>query len=138
MNYQYFFPVTTKNNVTPTTQKAIKVLEQITPKWEILLIDDGSKDKTPQVAKKLQQQYPKNIKVVTHNPNRGYGAAFKSGIYNSSYKWIAFTDVDGQFDFSEINHFISTQKDTNADLVIGYYKNVRYPNLSLLPQKFGR
>ncbi len=131
-----FFPCyNEENNVTPTTQKAIKILEQITPKWEILLIDDGSKDKTPQVAKKLQQQYPKNIKVVTHNPNRGYGAAFKSGIYNSSYKWIAFTDVDGQFDFSEINHFISTQKDTNADLVIGYYKKRQVSKFVIITSK---
>lgn len=61
------------------------------------------------------------MRVITHNPNRGYGAALKSGFYSSKYPWIAFIDSDGQFDFSEISRFIQTQKETNADLVIGYY-----------------
>ncbi|MGB9706554.1 MAG: glycosyltransferase family 2 protein, partial [Microgenomates group bacterium] len=45
----------------------------------------------------------------------------KSGFYNSQYEWIAFTDADGQFDFSEITKFFEKQMQTNADLVIGYY-----------------
>ncbi len=46
-----------------------------------------------------------------------------SGFYRSKYNLIAFTDSDGQFDFSEIEKFIKVQKQTEADLVVGYYLN---------------
>lgn len=116
-----FFPCyNEEKNIQNTVKKAIKVLEKTAKKWEIIIVNDGSKDKTGEVAQMIKKQYP-NIRIVTHNPNRGYGAAFKSGLYNSRYQWIAFTDSDGQFDFSEIKNFIATQKKTQADLVIGYY-----------------
>ncbi|HBP51263.1 MAG: Glycosyltransferase [Candidatus Shapirobacteria bacterium GW2011_GWE1_38_10] len=117
-----FFPCyNEEKNITNTVSKAVKVLESIAQKWEIIIINDGSKDNTAAVALKIKKQYSPHIKIVTHNPNRGYGAAFKSGLYNSKYEWIAFTDSDGQFDFSEIKNFIKTQQKTKADLVIGYY-----------------
>ncbi len=116
-----FFPCyNEENNIQATVDKAVKVLKNTAKKWEIIIINDGSKDKTGEVALKIQKKYP-SIKIVTHSPNRGYGAAFKSGLYHARYQWIAFTDSDGQFDFSEIKNFIATQKKTGADLVIGYY-----------------
>jgi glycosyltransferase involved in cell wall biosynthesis len=116
-----FFPCyNEEKNIKLTVDKAVKVLEKTAKKWEIIIVDDGSKDKTGEVALKIQKKYP-NIKIVTHYPNRGYGAAFKSGLYNAKYQWIAFTDSDGQFDFSEIKNFISIQKKSKADIVIGYY-----------------
>jgi len=116
-----FFPCyNEEKNIKLTVDKAVKVLEKTAKKWEIIIVDDGSKDKTGEVALKIQKKYP-NIKIVTHHPNRGYGAAFKSGLYNAKYQWIAFTDSDGQFDFSEIKNFISIQEKSKADIVIGYY-----------------
>jgi len=116
-----FFPCyNEEKNIKLTVDKAVKVLEKTAKKWEIIIVDDGSKDKTGEVALKIQKKYP-NIKIVTHRPNRGYGAAFKSGLYNAKYQWIAFTDSDGQFDFSEIKNFISIQEKSKADIVIGYY-----------------
>jgi len=116
-----FFPCyNEENNIQATVDKAVKVLEKTAKKWEIVIVNDGSKDKTGEVALKIKRRYP-SIKIVTHSPNRGYGAAFKSGLYNAKYQWIAFTDSDGQFDFSEIKNFIETQKKTLADIVIGYY-----------------
>ena len=118
-----FFPAyNEEKHIKKTVLAAEKVLEKIAKKWEILIIDDGSKDKTGEIAESLSKKYKNEIKVIHHDPNRGYGAAFKSGFYNSKYQWIAFTDADGQFDFSEITGFIEKQKRTGADLVIGYYK----------------
>jgi len=123
-----FFPCyNEEKNVSDTVNKAIPVLNKITEKWEIILINDGSKDKTAEVLETIKKKYSPNISIVTHNPNRGYGAAFKSGIYNSKYEWIAFTDADGQFDFSEITKLIKKQQKTNADLVIGYYLGRKVP-----------
>ncbi len=116
-----FFPAyNEEKNLPNTVGKAIEILKNFAEKWEIIIVDDGSSDNTGVVAKKFAEKY-KNIRIVTHNPNRGYGAAFKSGLYAAQYDWITFTDSDGQFDFSEIGNFFAKQKETNADLVIGYY-----------------
>ena len=130
-----FFPCyNEEKNIATTVNKAVKVLEKTAKKWEIIIVDDGSKDKTGEVALQIKKQYP-NIKIITHHPNRGYGAAVKSGLYNSKYKWIAFTDSDGQFDFSEIENFIKTQQTTSADIVIGYYLSRKVPPLVIFTSK---
>jgi len=116
-----FFPAYNEEaNITDTVEKAIPVLKKVADKYEILIIDDGSKDKTGEISDKLSKKYS-FVRVIHHNPNRGYGGAIKSGWYGGKYEWIAFTDADGQFDFSEITKFIEKQKETGADLVIGYY-----------------
>jgi glycosyltransferase involved in cell wall biosynthesis len=117
-----FFPAYNEEaNIARTVTKAKAVLEKIAGEWEILIINDGSKDRTGEVAQNLANRDPR-IKVITHSPNRGYGASLKSGFYGSRFPWICFTDSDGQFDFSEVTGFIKTQKKTNADLVVGYYR----------------
>lgn len=123
-----FFPCyNEENNVQKTIAKAIPVLNKVAKKWEIILVNDGSKDNTAEVLKKIKQSHPQNIKIVTHERNRGYGAAFKSGIYNSQYEWITFTDADGQFDFSEITKLAKVQQETGSDLVVGYYLGRKVP-----------
>ncbi len=123
-----FFPAyNEEKNLKNTVLKAIDVLEDTADQWEVIIVDDGSKDKTGKIAKEIIKDYPDQVRLITHNPNRGYGAALKSGMYNSKFKWIAFTDSDGQFDFSELDRFIIKQKDTKADLVIGYYLDRKVP-----------
>jgi len=131
-----FFPCyNEEKNIENTFNKALPIIKQVAKKWEVIIVNDGSKDKTGQIAQKIASKYPANIKIVTHNPNRGYGAAFKSGLYTARYDWIAFTDSDGQFDFSEITKLISTQKKTNSDLVIGYYLKRQVSPLVILTSK---
>ena len=117
-----FFPCYNEEaNLTNTFNKALPVIKEVADKWEVIIVNDGSKDNTEKVAQELAGKYPKNVRVITHNPNRGYGGAFKSGLYGSKYQWIAFTDADGQFDFSELVSLIKKQRTTKSDLVIGYY-----------------
>jgi len=117
-----FFPTyNEEGSIRTTVENARKVLEAIADRWEIIIVNDGSSDRTGEIAQKLSEK-DKRIRVINHAPNRGYGAALKSGFYNSKYSWISFTDSDGQFDFSEITNFIRKQRETEADLVIGYYK----------------
>lgn len=123
-----FFPCYNEEaNLANTVEKALQVIKNIAKVWEILIINDGSKDKTAQVAEKLRAEHPQHIRIITHHPNRGYGAAFKSGFYNAKYQWIAFTDADGQFDFKDITSLIRQQRATKADLVIGYYLGRKVP-----------
>lgn len=116
-----FFPAyNEEKNIVSTIEKAVKVLPTVAEKWEIIVVNDGSLDKTGEVVEGLIKEN-KRIRMITHSPNRGYGGAFQSGFYNARYEWICFTDADGQFDFSEISKFIEKQHETEADLVIGYY-----------------
>jgi glycosyltransferase involved in cell wall biosynthesis len=131
-----FFPCyNEEKNIQNTVSKAISTLQKIASKWEVILINDGSKDNTAQVLEKIKKQYPKQIKIITHNPNRGYGAALKSGLYNAKYNWITFTDSDGQFDFSEIKKLIKKQQSTKTDMVIGYYLSRKVSKTTIITSK---
>lgn len=130
-----FFPAyNEEGNTKKSVLSAKKILEKTAKKWEIIIVNDGSKDKTKEIAEKLSLDDPR-IRVVNHPVNRGYGGAFKSGLYSAKYNWITFTDIDGQFDFSEIDKFISKQIETKADLVIGYYKKRQVSKFKILTSK---
>ncbi len=114
--------------------KTRKVLLGLTPKWEVIVVNDGSTDTTKEIVKDLQKN-DNRIRLVNHDKNRGYGATLASGLYNSKYKWIAFIDSDGQFDFSEITRFLEKQKATDADIVIGYYKKRQVSKFKIITSK---
>ncbi len=116
-----FFPAyNEEGNIEKTVIAAKKKLLEITKTWEIIIVNDGSRDKTQEIAERLSKKDTR-IKVINQE-NKGYGGALKTGIYDCRYEWIAFTDSDGQFDFNEITNFIEEQEITKSDLVIGYYK----------------
>lgn len=117
-----FFPAyNEEGNIKKTVNDAKKVLLEMAEKWEIIIVDDGSKDRTGKISDQLAKE-DKRIKVIHHKPNRGYGGALKSGYENAKYKWVAFADADGQFDFSQIKLFIESQVANNSDLVLGIRK----------------
>ncbi|MCL5784284.1 MAG: glycosyltransferase, partial [Patescibacteria group bacterium] len=113
-----FFPVfNEEGNVEQTVNKAIQVLEKLKLEYEIIVVNDGSTDKTAKVLDDLAKKN-KKIKAIHHPKNLGYGEALKSGFYNARYDTIVYTDGDGQFDFSEVTKFL--EKIEDYDLVIGY------------------
>lgn len=117
-----FFPTYNEEGTILRVVENVKsTLEKIASKWEIIIVDDGSFDNTPEIIKETTKS-DSRIRAITHPTNRGYGSSLRSGFYNAKYNWISFIDSDGQFDFSEIVNFVDTQKETRADLVIGYYK----------------
>ena len=118
-----FFPFwNEEKNIEPVVLAAMEIAPKIANKWEIIMVDDGSSDKTYEKGKELTQKY-KNLQIVSHTPNRGYGAALKEGFLNAKYDYVVFNDGDGQFDFSEIKYFI--EKIDQCDIVIGFRKKRR-------------
>jgi len=118
-----FFPFwNEEKNIAKVVNDAIPVASKIAEKWEMIMIDDGSSDKTVEIAQKLAKTNSE-LRLITHKPNRGYGAALKEGLTNAKYELIVFTDGDGQFDFSEVIRFI--EKIDKADMVIGYREKRR-------------
>jgi glycosyltransferase involved in cell wall biosynthesis len=122
-----FFPFwNEEDNIEKTVTSASFVANQVAKKWEIIMVDDGSSDNTLKIAQKLAKK-DSRLRVITHQPNRGYGAALRAGFTNAQYNYIVFTDGDAQFDFTEVTKFIDCINST--DIVIGFRKKRRDKNL---------
>lgn len=113
-----FFPFwNEEKNIESVVKNAIPVAEKVAGKWEVIMVDDGSSDDTKKIGQRLVLE-DSHLRLVSHKPNRGYGAALKSGFKNSKYNLVVFNDGDGQFDFSEVSKFL--EKIDKNDIVIGY------------------
>jgi glycosyltransferase involved in cell wall biosynthesis len=113
-----FFPAFNEEaNVRSTTEAILRVLPSVADRYEVLIVDDGSTDKTGELADQLAVDNPL-VRVIHHPTNRGYGGAIRTGLYNARYDLITFVDGDGQFDFAEIPQFLNASR--HYDLVIGY------------------
>ncbi len=106
-----------EKNIQQTVEEAIQVAQKLAKQYEVIVIDDGSQDRTAQKVKSLQTKYPQ-LRLVRHRSNKGYGAAVKSGLRAAKMDWIFFTDSDGQFKFDELSGFVAAKD--KADLIIGY------------------
>ena len=91
-------------------------LPRIAQRHEIIVVDDGSRDRTGEIADRLVAANPR-LKVVHHPLNRGYGAAVISGIRACSQPWTVLCDGDGEFEASDIARL--TAKVPEYDVVVG-------------------
>lgn len=97
-----FFPCyNEQENVERVAKSAVELLESLKLDYEIIIVNDGSKDNTGKIADKLASENPR-IKVVHHSPNKGYGAALQSGFKAAAKEYVFYTDGDGQFDIKEL------------------------------------
>ncbi len=116
-----FFPCYNEElNIKPTIEAATKTISKIAKRYELIIINDGSTDGTEKIAKDIAKN-DVHIRVVSHPYNLGYGAALKTGIKESKYDWVFFTDGDLQFDLSELSLFIPYT--TKYNVIIGYRKD---------------
>ena len=106
-----------EHNITKTVESARAVLSQVAKKWEIIIVNDGSRDDTQRICEELADSMPE-VRVVQHPQNRGYGAALKSGICAARHELIFFSDSDGQFDLGELPKFL--EYTDQYDIVAGY------------------
>lgn len=89
-------------NIVAAVEEVSRVAQMLNMDYEILLVNDGSRDRTGEVARAdLAPRIP-NLLLVEHFPNRGYGGALKAGFAAATKELIAFTAADRQFKFDEI------------------------------------
>lgn len=120
-NLSVFFPTyNEEKNITSVVENAIEVLKKLKLDWEVLVINDGSKDHTAEEVEKLTAKYP-HVRLINHPTNKGYGKALKTGFTEAKYPWVVFLDSDGQFDFSEVTKLL--EKTDQADVILGYRLN---------------
>jgi glycosyltransferase involved in cell wall biosynthesis len=93
------------------------VLEGLSCPYEILIVDDGSRDGTGELADRLARE-DSAVRVVHHPHNLGYGDALKSGFAAARLDWVFLMDADGQFDPAELPAFVRAAD--HADFVVGY------------------
>ncbi len=91
-----------EKSIEETINKVKLTLKKTRINHEIIVIDDGSKDKTKEIIKNKF----KDIILIEQEENRGYGASLKEGIKNAKYKWIAITDADGTYPIEEISKLL--------------------------------
>ena len=97
---------------------ACKAAQRLTPDYEVIVVNDGSADRTPEIADELARAYPE-VRVVHHARNRGYGGALRSGFASARKELIFYTDGDAQYDPSELEALWPCMTDS-IDLVNGY------------------
>lgn len=98
-------------------EEAVAALDVQVSKWEVVIVDDGSTDRTPEILAEWMIREPR-IRVVTNNPNRGYSQALIRGFEACKRDVVFYTDADAQFDLMEMGRLYSLIED--ADMVAGF------------------
>ena len=118
MRISAFFPAYNEEaNIVPLAEKTSKVLSGICEDYEVIIVNDGSKDRTAEVSAELAKR-DGHVRVINHEKNTGYGGAVKTGLNSGKFEWVFFTDGDGQFDVAEIP--LLTAMTDKFDLIVGY------------------
>lgn len=107
-----------EENIPLTVELATEFLASRANKWEIILIDDHSSDKTLDVARSLKRRYP-NIVIVRHHENRGYGRTQKTGFLLAKYDLVTYLPGDNQLRPDALEIMLDTMERTRTDIIIG-------------------
>jgi len=114
-----FFPAyNDSGTIASLVIAARKAAQTVTPDFEILIINDGSADRTAEIADELAHTYPE-VRAIHHVRNRGYGGALRSGFAESRKDVIFYTDGDAQYDPAELVALWPELK-ADVDMVNGY------------------
>jgi len=124
-----------EENIETATRRMVEALRSLNlADWEVIVVDDGSVDRTAEIADRLAADDPDHIRVFHHNPNRGYAEALKTGFTNARHQLIFYTDSDNQFDVREITSLLPLIED--ADIVNGF-RIYRFDPLTRLVLSWG-
>lgn len=98
---------------------AAQTAKQLTDDYEIIVVDDGSRDASREILQRLQAEDPEHVRLVFHEKNRGYGGALRSGFASSTKEWVFYTDGDAQYDPRELT-LLAREAGPDVDWVQGW------------------
>src|SRR5665647_1076411 len=103
----YFFPAHNEEaNLEALVDEALAALPAIAERFEIIAVNDGSRDATAAIADRLAEANPDVVRAVHHPTNLGYGAALRSGFRAARHDLVAFTDGDRQFRVADVRRLL--------------------------------
>lgn len=121
----FFFPARDEElNVEPMVAQALAVLPKYADRVEVTVVDDGSSDRTGELADALARADPR-VKVLHHRPGRGYGGAVRAGLLSATQPFVFFTDGDQQFDVADFDKLVGALA-PGVDAVLGYRLTLAY------------
>lgn len=104
------------DNIEAMVEDACAAARRVADAFEVVVVDDGSTDATLSIARALAER-SRQVQVVVHSVNRGYGAAVRSGFDAARMPWVFLTDADRQFDLTQLDGFIPAA--ASADAIVG-------------------
>jgi glycosyltransferase involved in cell wall biosynthesis len=118
----YFFPAHNEEaNLAGLVEEALATLPGLVDEFEILIVNDGSRDATGRIADELAAAHPGVVRAVHHPTNLGYGAALRSGFRAARLDHVAFTDGDRQFHVEDLGRLIDRMAAADRpDVVVGF------------------
>jgi glycosyltransferase involved in cell wall biosynthesis len=118
----WFFPAHNEEaNLEPLVAEALEALPTIAERFEIIVVNDGSRDATAKIADRLAADHPDVVRVVHHPANLGYGAALRSGFRAARFAAVAFTDGDRQFKVADLGRLTERlARPDRPDVVAGF------------------
>ena len=109
-----------EENIKGTVDKCVHYLENTVGEYEVIVVNDGSVDRTGGIVTELSSVNSK-IVLVNHDVNRGYGSALRSGFDSARLEYIFLMDSDGQFDIQDLDRLLPYAGEKH--IVIGYREN---------------
>lgn len=113
-----------QGNIEETILKSLEFAQKNSKDFEIIIVDDGSRDNTFKIANSIAKRNG-HVKVLKNTKNLGYGATVWKGLRFAKKDLIFFSDSDQQFDINELKQFIP--KTTRYDVVIGHRRKRQDP-----------
>jgi glycosyltransferase involved in cell wall biosynthesis len=98
---------------------AFATLEAHVADYEVIVVNDGSTDDTGAVLERLKAEYGDRLRIVTHQHNRGYGGALRSGFEAARKDFVFYTDGDGQYNVGELPRLLELSA-PDTGLINGY------------------
>jgi glycosyltransferase involved in cell wall biosynthesis len=123
LNVSLFFPAyNDESTIRTVVEQGLRLLDGYATSFEIIVVDDGSPDRSGEIADRLAEEHPGIVKVIHHDRNRGYGAALRSGVAACSYEWICMVDGDNEYAVSDLKKMLEIREFYRLIIAFRYKK----------------
>jgi len=107
-------------NIERAVMNSVEVLREISDDWEVIVVNDASKDRTKEIVEELVRREP-GVRLINHEKNTRLGGALRSGFANSTKELVFYTDADNPIDMNDLKRAVPLMDD--ADFITGYRLN---------------
>jgi glycosyltransferase involved in cell wall biosynthesis len=123
LSVSLFFPVyNDETTVRDVAEQGIALLSGYASRFEIIIVDDHSPDRSGEIADELAREHPGLIRVIHHERNRGYGAALKTGVNACRHEWICMVDGDNEYAVSDLKKMLEIRSYYRLIIAFRYRK----------------